>query len=102
MINIWGGWELFQTLLQTLEQIAKKHSVGISVVATSWVLDHPYVGAVIVGTRLGVSEHTQENLKVYGCRLDEADKVALEEVLSKSRRKEMFLQMGDCGSEYRQ
>ncbi|EOD52532.1 putative aldo keto reductase protein [Neofusicoccum parvum UCRNP2] len=40
----WGGWQLFQTLLQTLSTIAAKHGVSISNVATRWVLDFPCKG----------------------------------------------------------
>jgi aryl-alcohol dehydrogenase-like predicted oxidoreductase len=101
MILAWGDWDLFQTLLQTLKDIATKHTVSISNVATRWVLDFPYVGAVIVGARMGVSEHTEENLKTYGWRLDNEDQASIERVLEKSRRKETFEVMGDCGSEYR-
>lgn len=56
ILNAWGGWELFQTLLATLRRIADRHtqnpnfeSVSIANVATRWVLDQPAVGAVIVG-----------------------------------------------------
>ncbi|KAK8206248.1 putative general stress protein [Phyllosticta capitalensis] len=99
-IEAWGGWSLFQSLLQALKLIADKHGVSVSNVATRWVLDHEYVGAVIVGTRLGISDRTNENLKVYGWRLDDEDQQRVEEVLAKSRRSEMFEQMGDCGMEY--
>jgi aryl-alcohol dehydrogenase-like predicted oxidoreductase len=101
MIKIWGDWNLFQMLLQTLKAIAIKHKVSISNVATRWVLDFPYVGAVIIGARMGVSEHMEENLKTYGWKLDEEDQRSIEEVLEKSRRAEVFKVMGDCGSEYR-
>lgn len=50
---------------------------------------------------MDVSEHTEENLKTYGWKLDEEDQNNIEEVLEKSRREEMFQVMGDCGSEYR-
>jgi len=101
MINIWGGWSLFQKLLETLAKIAEKHSVTVSNVATRWVLDFPYVGAAIIGVRMGVSEHTKENLEVYGWSLDGEDAEILENVLEQSRQTELFADMGDCGSEYR-
>ncbi|GME34750.1 Aldo keto reductase [Neofusicoccum parvum] len=97
----WGGWQLFQTLLQTLSTIAAKHSVSVSNVATRWVLDFSYVGAVIVGSRMGISQRADENFAAYGWRLDDGDREAIEEVLAKSRRAEMFEAMGDCGGEYR-
>lgn len=101
MIMTWGDWNLFKNLLRNLREIAVKHNVSISNVATRWVLDFPYVGAVIVGARMGVSEHTEENLKTYGWRLDDEDQANIEQVLEKSRREEVFKAMGDCGSEYR-
>jgi aryl-alcohol dehydrogenase-like predicted oxidoreductase len=101
MIQTWGDWNLFQTLLQALKAIATRYNVSISNVATRWVLDFPYVGAVIIGARMGVSEHTVENLATYGWKLDEEDRTSIEEVLERSRRKEVFEVMGDCGSEYR-
>jgi aryl-alcohol dehydrogenase-like predicted oxidoreductase len=101
MIQTWGDWDLFQTLLQVLRNVADKHDVSISNVATRWVLDFPYVGAVIVGARMGVSEHMEDNLKTYGWHLDSEDQRNIEAVLEKSRREEIFKTMGDCGSEYR-
>ncbi|TKW54483.1 General stress protein 69 [Colletotrichum tanaceti] len=101
VIRSWGGWELFQELLRVLEAVASRHGVGVSNVATRWVLDFPYVGAVIVGARMGISDHTDENLASLGWSLEERDRDAIEEVLKKSRRLEMFEAMGDCGGEYR-
>ena len=101
MIRSWGDWALFQDLLRTLDAIASRHGVAISNVATRWVLDFPYVGAVIVGARMGISEHTHENLATFGWSLDQQDRDAIEKVLVRSRRMELFETMGDCGGEYR-
>lgn len=101
MIRSWGDWDLFQELLSTLKAIGVKHKVSVSNVATRWVLDFPYVGAVIVGARMGISEHTEENIASLGWSLDEEDRQALERILAKSRRHETFEATGDCGGEYR-
>ncbi|KAF5648060.1 hypothetical protein F52700_1274 [Fusarium sp. NRRL 52700] len=101
MICSWGGWNLFQELLSVLRTIATKHKVNISNIATRWVLDFPYVGAVIIGARIGVSEHTSDNATTLGWRLDDSDRRLIEEVLGRSNRAEMFETMGDCGNEYR-
>ncbi|KAK2612515.1 hypothetical protein QQS21_001453 [Conoideocrella luteorostrata] len=101
VIRTWGGWSLFQELLRSLKSIGDKHGVSISTVATRWVLDFPYVGAVILGARLGISEHTRDNLATLGWHLSSADRDAIEKVLEKSSRSQIFDTMGDSGGEYR-
>jgi aryl-alcohol dehydrogenase-like predicted oxidoreductase len=98
---VWGGWTLFQELLQVLSGIASKRGVSIANVATRWVLDFPYVGAVIVGCRMGVSDHSNESLACFGWTLDDSDRQSIDVVLAKSNREAMFRDMGDCGAEYR-
>jgi diketogulonate reductase-like aldo/keto reductase len=102
MITIWGGWLLFQELLHVLASIGSKYSVSISSVAIRWVLDHDYVGAVIIGARMGISEHIEENLKALSFKLDEEDKAKIKTIFDRSRAKDVFETMGDCGAEYRQ
>ncbi len=99
MISAWGGWNLFQELLQTLHAIAQKHSVSIANVAVRFLLDQPAVGGVIVGARLGVSEHIADNARVFRFSLDEDDRAQLEAVTRESRN--LFQMIGDCGDEYR-
>ncbi|KAJ3940240.1 uncharacterized protein N0V96_009228 [Colletotrichum fioriniae] len=101
MIRSWGGWDLFQDLLKVLKTVASRYGVSVSNVATRWVLDFPYVGAVIVGTRMGISERADENLASLGWSLSQEDREFIEDVLKRSRRLEMFEAMGDCGGEYR-
>jgi aryl-alcohol dehydrogenase-like predicted oxidoreductase len=99
MINAWGGWELFQDLLQILSQISKKYGCSISNVATSFILEKPAVAAVIIGARLGISEHRNDNSKTFGIRLDSEDTLMIQSVTNKS--KDLFETIGDCGAEYR-
>jgi aryl-alcohol dehydrogenase-like predicted oxidoreductase len=49
VIDDFGGWELFQQLLRTLQEIALRHGVDIATVATRAVLGRPQVAAAIVG-----------------------------------------------------
>ena len=49
IVNVWGSWDLFQALLLVLRQIGDRHGRSISNIATRWVLDHPFVGAVLIG-----------------------------------------------------
>ena len=51
IIKAWGSWTLFQTLLSTLRAIGDRYGgVSIANVATRWVLEHPFVAAVLVGS----------------------------------------------------
>ncbi len=99
MITRWGGWDLFQQLLEILEQIAKKYGVSITNVAVRYVLERPTVAGAIVGARLGVSEHIADNARVFGFALDEEDYQRIAEVTSRSR--DLHKAIGDCGDEYR-
>lgn len=49
IIEEFGGWELFQQLLEVLQRVALKHDVDIASVATRFVLDQRGVAAAIVG-----------------------------------------------------
>jgi len=99
MIDGWGGWRLFQELLSILKEIADKHSVSIPNVAVRYILDKPTVGGVIVGARLGVSEHIEDNARVFNFTLDAEDLNQIDAVSSKSQ--DLYQSIGDCGDEYR-
>lgn len=99
IIDAWGGWSLLQELLLALQEIARKHRVGMANVAVRFVLERPAVGGAIVGARLGVSEHIADNARVFDFALDVEDYDRLETVLRKSRN--LFEIIGDCGDEYR-
>ncbi|ROV89087.1 hypothetical protein VMCG_09859 [Cytospora schulzeri] len=107
MIETWGTWAEFQLLLSKLSSIAQKHGPDISLtnVATRWVLQQPAVGAVIVGTRLGVSSHVEDNLNVFNFKLDEEDVATINETalggLKMARAEVVYEKLGDCGNEYR-
>ena len=99
MIDAWGGWELFQRLLSTLGEIAQKHGVSISNVAVRAILDRPTVAGVIIGVRLGLTEHRAVNGRVFDFALDPEDYARIDAVQSQSRG--LYNQIGDCGDEYR-
>jgi aryl-alcohol dehydrogenase-like predicted oxidoreductase len=99
MVDAWGGWELFQQLLTVLEAIAQKHSVSIANVAVRYVLDQPAVAGAIVGARLGISDHIQENSRVFSLSFDPDDYAQIGSVVSRSRNLHDLI--GDCGDEYR-
>ncbi len=100
MIDIWGGWSLFQDLLVTLKNIGQKYNVSLSNVATRYVLDRPAVAGVIIGVRLGIVEHRNDNAQVFIFNLDNADREAIDSICTKGNN--LFEIIGDCGDEYRQ
>jgi aryl-alcohol dehydrogenase-like predicted oxidoreductase len=99
MIDSWGGWELFQELLSTLQQIAQRHGVSIANIATRFILDRPAVAGIIIGVRLGIADHRDDNTRVFSFKLDKDDTNSIEEVCEKSN--DLFETIGDCGDEYR-
>src|SRR5581483_9305350 len=91
-----GGWRVLQEILEALAKVARKHQVSIANVATRWVLEQPAVGAVIVGARLGESEHRADNLALLSFALDDEDRRVIDAALD-----ETVPIPGDCGQEYR-
>ncbi|RVW54422.1 Flagellar radial spoke protein 5 [Vitis vinifera] len=86
MVDAWGGWSLFQTLLRTLKTVATKHGVSIPTVAVKYVLDQPAVAGSMVGVRLGLSEHINDSNAVFSLVLDEDDVNSIQEVLKERER----------------
>jgi aryl-alcohol dehydrogenase-like predicted oxidoreductase len=99
MVDAWGGWGLFQELLSALKQVADKHGVSIANVATRYILDKSAVAGVIVGARLGVSDHRADNARVFDFTLDDADLAQIHAITGRSN--DLFRSIGDCGDEYR-
>jgi aryl-alcohol dehydrogenase-like predicted oxidoreductase len=99
MIDTWGGWNLFQNLLLTLNDVAKKHNVSIANVATNYILAKPTVAGVIIGVRLGIVDHLDENANVFTFDLDDSDRDSIDAICEKSN--DLFEVIGDCGEEYR-
>jgi aryl-alcohol dehydrogenase-like predicted oxidoreductase len=99
MIDAWGGWNLFQELLSTLKRIAQKYNVSIANVATRYILDKPAVAGVIIGARLGITDHRNDNVQVFNFSLNKSDCDAIDAVCIKANN--LFEIIGDCGDEYR-
>ena len=99
MIDVWGGWNLFQELLSNLSRIAQKHNVSIANVATRYILDKPGVAGVIIGVRLGIADHINNNTQVFNLTLDKSDLNDIDGACIKSNN--LFEKIGDCGDEYR-
>ena len=83
IIDDFGGWELFQRLLQAARTVGERHGVSISTVAMRWVLEQPQVAAVLVGVRRG--DHLPEHRKVLSLTLTPEDHATLDAVLRQAR-----------------
>ena len=91
-----GGWDAFQTILSAAGEVARKHGVSVSNVATRWVLEQRRVAGVIIGARLGEAMHTEDNLRLFSFALDDEDREVLEGAFAQATPIP-----GDCGDEYR-
>jgi aryl-alcohol dehydrogenase-like predicted oxidoreductase len=99
MIEAWGGWDLFQELLSTLKRIAQKYNVSIANIASRYILDKPAVAGVIIGVRLGIVDHRNNNAQLFNFSLDKSDLDDIDVICTKSNN--LFDLIGDCGDEYR-
>jgi enamine deaminase RidA (YjgF/YER057c/UK114 family) len=95
-IDAAGGWSVLQGILAAAVAVARKHGVSIANVASRWVLEHPAVAGVIIGARLGESEHRADNLRLFSFALDAEDRARLAAATAAARPIP-----GDCGDEYR-
>jgi hypothetical protein len=62
-------------------------------------LPRPAVAGVILGRRLGLTDHRAENAALFTLTLDAEDLARIDLVASKSH--DLFRSIGDCGDEYR-
>jgi len=76
--------------------VARRLGVSIANLASRYVLEQPAVGGVIIGARLGNSEHLRENLRLFHFSLDEESRNRIDEALALLRPLP-----GDSGDEYR-
>ena len=95
-VDVAGGWEPYQNLLQAAKKVANKHNVSLANISSRYLLENPAVAAVIIGVRLGKSEHIDDNKKLLEIELSEEDLKTI-----KDAQKELTLVPGDCGDEYR-
>jgi aryl-alcohol dehydrogenase-like predicted oxidoreductase len=83
IIDDFGGWDLFQTLLRALRRVADRHGADIASVATRLTLDYPAVAAAIVGATSRT--HLAANVAAAGLRLTDADRAEIEAVSAERR-----------------
>ncbi len=95
-IDTAGGWSPFQQVLAAVKATADRHGVSMANVASRFILEQPAVGAVIIGARLGESEHIGNNRELLTFELDRKDHHDIEAALEA-----LTPIPGDCGDEYR-
>jgi len=95
-IDAAGGWIPFQNLLQSVKTVAEKHKVSMANIATRYILENPAVAAVIIGARLGESEHITDNKRITAIELDESDITIIQKA-----QDQLNPIPGGCGDEYR-
>jgi diketogulonate reductase-like aldo/keto reductase len=82
-----------------INRIAEEHAVSIANVATRIILDKPKVAGVIVGVRLGLSDHREDNARVSNLQFDGLDLERIENIVTRSN--DLYRIIGDCGDKYR-
>lgn len=95
-IDTAGGWTRFQELLRVLHEVGEASGMSMANVASRYILEQPAVAGVIVGARLGQSEHIAENKALLTQSLDDAGRSRIQKALQGMERIP-----GDCGDEYR-
>ncbi|WFS00193.1 aldo/keto reductase [Rhizobium tumorigenes] len=83
IIDDFGGWDLFQSLLSTLKVIGNRRGVDIATVASAWVLRQPQVAAVIVGARN--QAHALANAGIMDVVLSADDMWQIEAIIAESK-----------------
>ena len=95
-IDITGGWDKFQKLLEQLDSIAEKKNTSIANISSRYILEDPNVASVIIGARLGENNHIEDHKKISNITLSLEEKNLISKSLNLLNRVP-----GDCGDEYR-
>ena len=83
IIEEFGGWVLFQNLLDALNVIAQKHNTDIGTVAAAYVYNRPAVKAVIIGARN--IEHLNSNLQIPLIKFDEEEIQSIKDIKARAK-----------------
>ncbi|TCR81514.1 aldo/keto reductase [Rhizobium sp. BK376] len=83
IIDDFGGWDLFQSLLRALKSVGDRHGADIATIASAWVLEQPLVAAVIVGARN--QAHALANAKIMDLELTEQDRREIAAIVGESK-----------------
>ncbi|MEO8747708.1 MAG: aldo/keto reductase [Rhodanobacter sp.] len=80
IIDEFGGWDLFQSLLEALRQVAERHGASIANVASRYVLGLPLVAGVIVGA--SHAGHLQDTVRLGTLKLSARDRQDIDAILA--------------------
>lgn len=83
IIDEFGDWDLFQTLLKTLRSVADQHGVDIATVAMRFMIERASHAAIIIGARSDA--HLANNLRTFSFTLSSDDRASIEAVLKQGR-----------------
>jgi len=83
IIDDFGGWDLFQQLLQALAGVAARNGTDIATVASRVILDRPQVAAVIVGATN--TSHLASHEQIGTLRLEPRDLADIAAVADRRR-----------------
>ena len=95
-IDVTGGWEKFQHVLTTLDEVGSEVGRSISAVASKYQLSQRAVGAVIIGARLGENAHIDDAVSLFTFELSDKQRGKIAAALALLNDVP-----GDCGDEYR-
>jgi aryl-alcohol dehydrogenase-like predicted oxidoreductase len=84
IIDDFGGWDLFQTLLLALRAVAERRGTDIATLASAAILTRPGVAAVIVGAR--DRSHLPSNLAISNIVLSSEDIASIDKVVAAARQ----------------
>lgn len=91
-----GDWDTYQLVLGQLDDLAQSYDLSIANLATAYILNRPGVAGVIIGARLGASQHIRENLKILSFDFPTSLWGQIEDILTPLQSIP-----GNCGDEYR-
>ena len=95
-IDVSGGWGAYQNLLKVIHEIAQNHNVSIANICSKYILDNRLVAGIIIGARLGQSNHIEDNINILKTEISK-DEIKM----IRDAQKELRPIPGDCGDEYR-
>ena len=95
-IDFSGGWGAYQNLLKVVNKISHNHNVSIANICSKYILDNELVAGIIIGARLGQSNHIEDNINTLKTEISK-DEI----MMIRDAQKVLGAIPGDCGDEYR-